>query len=256
MLRLAKHLADYKLGATDGEIGKVRDFYFDDQSWTVRYLVADTGNWLAGFQVLISPYALEAADENAMVVPVALTRKQIEHSPSLDTHKPVSRQYEMQYYPYYGWPAYWGGPDIWGGAAFPTQRIGGWSELTAVSQASQNDPHLRSTAAITGYAISAQDGEIGHVEDFVIDDETWGIRYLVIDTRNWLPGKKVLISTLWIDQISWAESKVAIHLTRESIEHAPEYSAEGLITRDYESHLHHHYNRDGYWTAGKGRKSA
>ena len=110
MLRQAKDLNDYKLGARDGEIGKVKEFYFDDQSWAVRYLVTDTGGWLSGRRVLISPYALGPARKNDEIIPVDLTRKQIENSPSLLTDKPVSRQYEMQYYPYYGWPGYWGGP--------------------------------------------------------------------------------------------------------------------------------------------------
>ncbi|MEO8053096.1 MAG: PRC-barrel domain-containing protein, partial [Acidobacteriota bacterium] len=109
MLRKAKDLSGYKLAASDGEIGKVKEFYFDDQSWTVRYLVADTGGWLSGRQVLISPYALDPANEGRNVIPVDLTKHQIEKSPSLDSNKPVSRQYELEYYPYYGWPGYWGG---------------------------------------------------------------------------------------------------------------------------------------------------
>ncbi len=123
MLRRAKELNDYKLGARDGEVGKVKEFYFDDQSWTVRYLIADTGGWLSGRRVLISPYALDPADEDGKVIPVDLTRAQIEKSPSPDTDRPVSRQYEWDYYSYYGWPAYWGGPYAWGMGAYPT--VGG-----------------------------------------------------------------------------------------------------------------------------------
>ena len=246
MLRLAKNLNGYKLSARDGEIGKVQDFYFDDKNWAIRYLIADTGNWLTGRQVLIAPHALEAANENALVIPAALTRKQIEDSPSLDTDKPVSRQFEMQYYPYYGWPEYWAGSDTSLGNGYPMMPTGPAPTLPA----KENDPHLRSTAAVSGYAIDAQDGEIGHVKDFVIDDETWVVRYLVVDTQNWWPGKKVLVSTLWIDRISWAESKVVVHMTRESIKSAPEYSDTALITRDYESHLHGHYRQSGYWTQG------
>jgi uncharacterized protein YrrD len=245
MLRRAKELSDYKLGARDGDIGKVKEFYFDDQNWTVRYLVADTGGWLTGRRVLISPYALDPADKNAKVIPVDLTRTQIEKSPPLATDRPVSRQYEGDYYSYYGWPGYWGGTYLWGLSAYPTRGRGGWSE--ASRRAKDEDPHLRSTEDVTGRDIEAQDGGIGHVEDFVIDDETWAIRYLIVDTQNWWPGKKVLISTRWIERISWEEAKVFINLTREAIKRGPEYTDQTLITRDHETNLHRHYNREGYW---------
>ncbi len=252
MLRQAKDLTGYKLGARDGEIGKVKEFYFDDKSWAVRYLVADTGDWLSERRVLISPYALDPASEDEKVIPVDLTRKQIENCPRLDADKPVSRQYEMQYLPYFGWPAYWGGPDIWGGAAYPDRGQGGWSEPSIRTEG--NDPHLRSTLDVTGHTIQAQNGEIGHVEDFVIDDQTWAIRYLIVDTQNWWPGKKVLISTQWIERISWEQSKVFINLTRQNIKQGPEYTEEALITRDYEAQLHRHHDRAGYWVDEPKRK--
>ncbi len=245
MLQRAKELSGYTLGASDGEIGKVSEFYFDDRNWTVRYLVADTGGWLSGRQVLISPYALDPANKGSKVIPVDLTRAQIEKSPALATDRPVSRQYEGDYYSYYGWPAYWGGPYTWGLNAYPMRGPARWAEASRLDR--DEDPHLRSTEAVTGRDIQAKDGEIGHVEDFVIDDETWTIRYLIVDTKNWWPGKKVLISTQWIERISWEESKVFINLTREAIKQGPEYTEEALITRDYETRLHRHYNRQGYW---------
>jgi len=248
MLRLANDLKGYKLSARDGDIGKTEEFYFDDQSWAVRYLIADTGSWLGGRQVLISPYALDPARKVDRVIPVDLTKQQIENSPSLETDKPVSRQYEIQYYSFYGWPAYWGGPYMWGDFAYP-QRQGQWSAATR--HKADNDPHLRRTKDVTGRTIQAQDGEIGHVSDFVVDDMDWAIRYLVVDTRNWWPGKKVLISTQWIGRISWDEAKVFIHLTREAVKGSPEYSEDSLITRDYEEELHRHYLRERYWHRGK-----
>ena len=253
MLRQAKDLNGHKLGATDGEIGKVKEFYFDDHNWTIRYLVADTGDWLSDRRVLISPYALDQISKVDNVIPVGLTRKQIENSPSLDTHKPVSRQFEMEYYPYYGWPAYWGGPYMWGTGAFPLGQTG-WSGNIRGTE--HHDPHLRSTDAVTGYTIQAQDGEIGHVEDFVVDDETWAIRYLIVDTKNWWPGKKVLIPTAWIKRISWDESKVFISLTREAIKQQPEYTDATLISRDYETWLFRHHNRETYWADDLARKAA
>jgi hypothetical protein len=245
MLIKAKTIKGYKLNGLDGEIGKVKEFYFDDQHWAVRYLVADTGNWFMGKQVLISPYALIDVNKEAELINIDLTKKQIEDSPSFDSDKPVSRQFEEAYYGYYGWPAYWGGPNMWGPYPYIVRDRYKWKESTQGEKAW--DPHLRSTNAVSGHNIQAKDGEIGHVEDFIIDDETWAIRYLIIDTSNWWAGKKVLVSPLWIDRVSWNELKVFVSLSRESIKQSPEYSEESLLTRDYETKLHRHYNRQGYW---------
>ncbi len=208
-------------------------------------LIADTGGWLSDRTVLISPYALDPANEVRKVIPLDLTKIQIERSPSLYTDKPVSRQYEWEYYSYYGWSGYWDGAYPWGPSAYPIRGRNVWSE--ASRRAKGYDLHLRSTASVSGSNLQAQDGEIGHVDDFVIDDETWTIRYLIVDTQNWWPGKKVLISTRWIERISWEESKVFINLTREAIKQGPEYTDQTLITRDHEMKLHRHYNREGYW---------
>ncbi len=245
MLYNAKTLKGYKLQGLDGEIGSVKEFYFDDQHWTVRYLVADTGHWLTGRMVLISPYALLAVDKGKQHVAIDLTKKQIEDSPSLESDKPVSRQFEEAYYGYYGWPMYWGGPFMWGAYPYLARDRKKWGE--AARSRNSWDPHLRSTGNVDGYHIQAEDGEIGHVEDFIIDDETWAIRYLSIDTRNWWPGKRVLVSPRWIEQVSWSESKVFINLSRETIKRSPEYTEASLLTRDYEDRLHRHYDRQGYW---------
>ena len=245
MLIKAKTLKGYKLDSLDGEIGKVEEFYFDDRYWTIRYLVANTGNWLTGRQVLISPYALAAASKEEQHIAINLTKKQIEDSPALSSEKPVSRQFEEAYYGYYGWPTYWGGPYMWGAYPYLIHERDKWKASTHGEKAW--DPHLRSTHDVSGYHIEATDGEIGHVEDFIIDDETWAIRYLVIDTRNWWPGKKVLVSPQWIERVSWSESKVFVNLPRETIKQSPEYTEESLRTREYETGLHRHYNRQGYW---------
>ena len=245
MLSKARTLTGYKLNGLDGEIGEVKEFYFDDQHWTVRYLVADTGGWLTDRQVLISPYALVEVSEETQCININLTKKQIEGSPPLDSDKPVSRQIEEDYSGYFGWPMYSTGPYIWGASPYIERDPAKWRK----SAKSENawDPHLRSTYEVSGYLINAADGEIGHVEDFVIDTETWAIRYLIIGTRNWWPGKKVLVSPLWIERVSWSERKVFINLSRETIKQSPEYSVESLLTRDYEDRLHRHYNRQGYW---------
>ncbi|MGD0330975.1 MAG: PRC-barrel domain-containing protein [Nitrososphaeria archaeon] len=244
MMLKVKTLKGYKLDSLDGEIGKVKEFYFDDKHWTIRYLVADSGNWLTGRQVLISPYALGAVNKEEQNIAINLTKKQIEDSPPIDSDKPVSRQVEESYYKYYGWPPYWFGPYMWGNYPSIEHNREKWKEFTQAVK--KWNPHLRSTDAVSGYHIQAYDGEIGHVEDFIIDDETWAIRYLIIDTQNWWPGKEVLVSPKWIKRVSWSESKVFVNLTREDIKQSPEYTEDSL-TRDYEIRLHQHYNRQGYW---------
>ena len=245
MLSKAKTLQSYKLDSLEGEIGTVKEFYFDDQHWTIRYLVADTGNWLSSRQVLISPYALVLVLKEKQHITTNLTKKQIEDSPSLNSDMPVSRQFEEAYCGHYGWPTYWDGPFVWGTTPKLERDCGKW--IRAIQSAKAWDPHLRSTHDVTGHHIEAADGGMGHVEDFVIDDETWAIRYLIIDTQNWWPGKKVLISPRWIERVSWSESKVFVNLSRETIKQSPEYTEESLVTRDYETGLHRYYDRQGYW---------
>ena len=249
MLITAKTLESYKLANPDDAIGTVKEFYFDDHYWTIRYVAADTGNWLTGKQVLISPYSLAAVVKEKHHITINLTKQQIESSPSLSSDKPVSQQFELEYNGHYGWPMYWTGPYSWGAYPYPSPYLESdrkkWEESTPAEQ--EWDPHLRSTREVTGYHIQATDGEIGHIEDFIIDDQTWAIRYLIVDTRNWWPGKKILLSPQWIDRISWSESKVFINLPRKTIKQSPEYTEDSLPSRDYEASLHQHYNRPGYW---------
>jgi len=245
MLIKAKTLAGYKLDSLDGEIGRVKEFYFDDQHWTIRYLVANTGNWLMGRQVLISPYALADVNKEERNIAIDLNKKQIETSPSLDSDKPVSRQFEQAYYGHYGYPTYWGGPFSWGSYPYPMRDREQWKGSTQDKEGW--DLHLRSTYNVTGHHIQALDGEIGHVEDFVIDDETWAIRYIIVDTHNWWPGKKVVVSPQWIERVSWGERKVFVNLNRQTIKESPAFTDESLLTRDYEAKLYEHYDRKGYW---------
>lgn len=245
MLDRAKTLKGYKLHSLDGDIGSVRDFYFDDHHWAVRYLVADTGGWLETRQVLIAPHALTAVDRDEHHIVVNLTKEQIEGSPSLDTDKPVSRQFETAYFGYYEWPMYWGGPHMWG--YYPHIVHEREFREGATPDEGAWDPNLRSVGDMEGYHIQDADGEIGHVDDFIIDDRTWAIRYLVIHTGSWWSGKKVLVSPKWIQRISWNESRVFVSLSREAIKQSPEYTDESLVTRDYEAELHRHYDHEGYW---------
>lgn len=240
-----KTLEGYKLQSLDGEIGKVREFYFDDRYWTIRYLVADTGSWLTGRQVLISPYGMVGVNRAEQHITIDLTKKQIESSPSLSSDEPVSKQFETDYYGYYGYPTYSTGLYMWGAYPYIQPDPALWNKPTRTEE--NWDPHLRSTHEVTGYHIQATDGAIGHVEDFILEEETWAIRYLVIDTRNWWPGKKILVSPQWIDRVSWSESKVFINLSSETIKQSPEYQEDVPLTRDDETRLHGHYHRPGYW---------
>lgn len=250
MLTNETYLKGLVIRATDGELGKVDQIYFDDETWAIRYLTVDTGGWLGGRKVLISPLAIVQAHWPARRLDVALTKKQVENSPDIDTKKPVSRQHEIEYSGYYAYPAYWGGSAAYGpGLAFPI--VPAETEADKIPQ-EPVDTHLRSTEAVTGYHIEATDGEIGHLEGFVVDEETWAIRYIEVATRNWWPGKKVLVSPAWIERVSWKESKVYVGLRRETIKDAPNYVESMKITREYEARLYATYGRPPYWQQEAG----
>jgi sporulation protein YlmC with PRC-barrel domain len=258
MLRSVNDLQGLHIRANDGEIGSVDQFFFDDETWTIRHLVVDTGNWLSGRKVLISPIALGRSDWGAAGLSLLLTKEQIKNSPSIDTDKPVSRQHEVEYFNYYGYPYYWHGPALWGAGAYPlaVPRTEGYPDRVGVATGyagsapapkavpqEEGDPHLRSTREVIGYYIEATDGGIGHVEDFIIDDQSWAIRYMEVDTVNWWPGKKVVITPEWITRVSWAQSKVYVSVARETIKNAPEYDPTAITNRDYEDRLYDYYSR-------------
>jgi protease I len=252
MLHKAKDLRRYTLMASDGETGRVDDILFDDVSWTVRYFVVDTGGWLTGRLVLISPASFEQPDHDAKRISVALTKGQIENAPSIYRDRPVSRQHEEELSGYYGWPRYWGMGALAGFGAAPVYPPPGPSQPTEAEEIArgaeqQPDPHLRSIKEIVGYGIQATDGKIGHVEDLIIDDSDWRVRYLVIDTRDWLPGKDVLLAVPWIQQVSWPDRKVHVNLTKDTIKNSPEYDSSKPPTREYEEALFDYYGRPRYW---------
>jgi hypothetical protein len=251
MLTNASFLKGLTVHATDGELGTVDQFYFDDESWAIRYLTVETGGWLGGRSVLISPISVLHTDWPAKQLDVALTKKQVENSPGIDTHLPVSRQHEAEYNLYYGYPYYWGGAYLWGPARHPAGLTIPLTPSTKTKagriERESTDSHLRSAEGVTGYYVEATDGEIGHVDGFVVDNEAWAIRYVEVATRNWLPGKKVLISPAWIGRVSWPESKVCVGLSREAIKSCPEYLLSRPLTREYENRLYAHYGRPPYW---------
>lgn len=242
MLQSVTKLFEDKLGASDGEIGHVKDFYFDDQNWAVRYLVADTGSWMPGRLVLISPHALGTLYQAGRILLVNLTRHEIENSPLIESHKPVSRQYEEEYHRYYGWPFYWQGDQLWGMSAFPIASSPSGRSTSKRSTAKggkrkSGDPHLRSAKAIIGYHIQATDEVFGHVTDFVLDDKDWTIRQVVIDTGHWLQGKRVMISPSQINRIAWDESKVYVDLTKEAVLGSPVFDPASFGIREHDPRI-------------------
>lgn len=260
MYRSLKDMRGYRLAATDDEIGKVKDIYFDDANWCMRYLVVDTGTWLPGRLVLISPAALSRPVSAEEVVPVNLTREQIEKSPDIGSDLPVSRQREAQLVQYYGWPVYWGPPGVAYGAggamippptaADPSQAGDTGDSARAAGSDQKDDPHLRSLNEVLGYHIQADDGEIGHVEDLLVDDADWSVGYVVVDTRNWLPGRKVLVVPRWFSNVSWSDSKVRVSLARESIEKSPEYDPSRLLESDHEKQIRAYYESPNLQSTG------
>jgi uncharacterized protein YrrD len=266
MLRDMKDMEGFAIGATDGHIGQVRDFYFDDESWVIRYFIVETGSWHSGRRVLISPMSIGQPNWTEKFLPAAITKEQIKNGPDIDTDKPVSRQHEMGYLGYYGYPNYWGGGGLWGAGFYPDILQGGLKvgDLKDVDPATrprvkrkstdaasqlrhQNDLHLRSANNVMRYYVHATDGDIGHVQGILVEEKTWAIRYLVVNTSNWWLGHEVLIAPEWIDHIFWEESKVVVALTRQAVKDAPPYDSKNPLHREQEKVLHAYYGHTGYW---------
>jgi hypothetical protein len=224
----------YGIQAVDGDLGKVDDFYLDDTTWTIRYMVAETGNWLLARKVIVSLFALGKPKWKLQVLLVNLTKDQVRHSPDIDTDIPVSRQHEIKLHEYYQWPRYWEG-GFGGPAGKPPYPVFENSLLqeTFISER-LNDPHLRSARQIVNYHIHATDGNIGHIEDFIVDDRNWAIHFLVVNTRKWLSGKIVLIPPKWIKSINWADASVHLDRSREEVKNSPDFDPSEIIHQNYE----------------------
>jgi hypothetical protein len=236
----------------------VKDLYFDDEAWAIRYLVVETGSWLFSREVLISPIAAGKPDWAGKHLPVALSREQVKLSPDIDTDKPITRQHESDYLDHYNYPYYWGGMGLWGGGGYPAMLLPGYDgygsptasraqadAVQARTEARQRDqdPHLRSCSAVVGYHIEASDGEIGHVQSMLVDEDSWAIRYLVVSTSNWWSGHDVLLAPQWIQQVRWADRTVKVELTREALKQAPSYDPAAQFTRDMEIAVYEHFGR-------------
>lgn len=239
MIRSVQRTRGAAVLETDGSIGDVHDVYFDDSEWKLRYYVIDTGKWLPGRKVLLPPGVIGKPRPGQAGLPVDLTRDQVRHSPDMDTERPISRQAEVSLYNYYGWMPYW----IPLAPAAPIEPQGTAEERERSAEAGHmgGDPHLRSAKECIGYHVLARDGEIGHVEDFLFDDETAAIRWVVVDTRNWIPGKLVVISPSWITEIKWARSQVSVRVAKEEVRNSPEYSPTMAVDEAYEKAVFTYY---------------
>ena len=222
--------------------------YFDDESWAVRYIIVDTGKWLPGRLVLISAMAVTQPDRVSRQLNVALTREQVRNSPAIDTEQPVSRQQERLHLRYYGYPYYWVGPALWGASTLPAVATPPVPvEAAGATDSDSAESHLRSCREVAGYHLRGTDGELGHADDFLVDDSDWAIRYLVVDTSNWWVGRKVLIAPEWVDSIDWLERSVHVDVTRATVEQAPRYDAAAHVTRQWEADYYAHHKRPPYW---------
>jgi hypothetical protein len=253
MLRSISSLKGLTVNAIDGEIGSVYDVYFDAVRWTVRYFVVDTGTWLSGRRVLVSPMSLRSPEVVGDRLDVGLSRTQVEQSPSWDTDKPVSRQHEVAHARHYDYPYYWVGPARWGLGWDPVvgmaaePRPSPVEEEMLARERENADPNLHGARDVIGSYVEAADDDVGHVDDLLVDERTWAIRYIVVDTQNWLPGRKVLIAPTWIKTVSWEDSKVHVDLRRAEVEAAPEYDPTVPMERAHETRLYEHYRRPKYW---------
>lgn len=250
MLRRANDLDGCAIRATDGDIGEVKDLFFDVDAWTVRYFVVETGSWLRHRHVLIAPEAVRApvSVRDSCELPVNLTQEQVRESPDVDTHRPFGREQELAYRDYYAWPIYWPtGMFTAGGLGFaPPLIVAEEQRLTAEAErraADSGDQRLRSAREVRGYSLRASDGALGAVRDLFFDDADWRVRYLVVDTGSWLPGKEVLVAPSWVRAVSWTDNEVIVDLTREQLKSAPEFHGSDGVTADYERALREHYRR-------------
>ncbi len=247
MLMSLQEINNCRIHATDGELGGVEDFLFDDDAWAVRYLCADTRKWLPGRKVLVAPVSVQNLDVAGKRVDVALTVEQVENSPPVAADAPVSRQMADAISRYYAWPVSWS-PETAVEAPKPGQAVTpGAAAGTPGPPVATDEQTLRSFHAVSHYRTEATDGSIGQAKDFLVDIPGWSIRYLVVDTGKWLPGRKVLIAPAWISTVRWADSSIHVLQTRDAIGRSPAYDAATVPQRDYETALYSHYDMPGYW---------
>lgn len=260
MLNVVSSLKGFEIQAKDGSLGIVSDFLFDDSTWKVRWMVVDTGRWLTGRKVLIHPAAVVSAEYGTRELTVALSKAQVEDSPDILQDRPVSRQMQNDLYSYYGWDPLWAGgmlgAGMYGGGtgaiASPLSApvYFGASAVREAERGEVNlddgDPHLRSIAEVTGYHVHATDGNIGHVEDFLVESESWAVRYLIVNTSNWWVGQHVLISPYAVKEVDWSDHRIGLDIARDKVRSSPSWNPADTINSEFERRLHSHYDWPGH----------
>jgi uncharacterized protein YrrD len=256
MLRNVNHLQGFGIEAQDGKIGHAEHIYFDDDDWAIRYLVVQTGNWIRRKHVLISPIFITAVNWPEETVSVSLTQEQVRHSPDMNMKEPISRKQEREFFKYYKTRGYWAGYGLWGTGMHPEDVLSIQTKDKSPAELKVEQPeegagevHLRSSARVEGYSVLANRGEIGKVADFIFDDRTWAIRYLVVNTGRFFGGKQVLLAPRWTKEISWKRQQMYIDMENSKIEDAPEYHPDEPVTPEYEERLYQHYGRRSPWKA-------
>jgi hypothetical protein len=222
--------------ATDGDIGRVCDLYFDDHRWTIRYLVIDTRLWLPGRRILLSPASVRDVDWAHREIVVALGRDQIRRSPGVDSDRPVGPERIALARECYTLPYAWAlGGFLW--APAPSAR------RPRQARRRPGDPYLRSARLLRGYGLKALDGDVGHLDGFLVDDSSWSLPYVVVNTRRWPPASRVLVPVAWIAWVSWIELAVHVDLPVEQILSAPDYDPSEPVTDADETRLSTYYGR-------------
>lgn len=246
MFRSLKELLGYQLLAKDGHMGKVHNFLFNDEDWKIRYLVLDTGPWILGRKVLISLLALGQPVWASETFPVGLTREQVKTSPDVDLAKPVSRQYEERLFKHYSWPAYWSmNTTITGPPAYVSPLLFSKQEDQTYKEV---DSHLRSAKELFGYQVNALEGDVGTLTDFIVDDEDWDIRYMVVDISSWLGSeKKILVALEWVSNIDVSRKEVLIDLSQDAVKFSPAFDPNLPVNRQYEEVIYDYHGRPKYW---------
>ncbi|MGD9106249.1 MAG: hypothetical protein PVJ87_05405, partial [Desulfobacterales bacterium] len=207
-------------------------FLFEERPWIVRYMVTDTGGFLNRRKVLIPLMELENPDRSTQLFHVDLTKEQIEESPPISEDEPVSRQYERISCLYFGWPAHWAGDDLENTISTPS---GVFREPENFQNNGEKKSSLRSVKEVTGYHVEATKGKVGKVIDFIVDDNIWAIRYLVVDIQNDVKGKKVLLAPDWVNTVDWLNRVVNVDMSVDGIEKFPEFNPEEPFGPDLES---------------------
>lgn len=262
MLFAVSGLEGCPVKASDGDVGSVKDFLFDDENWKIRWMVVGAGKWLPGRQVLIHPSAIAPltlppkpklpmmSQGDTLELTVNLTKHQIEQGPYSGEDELVDKDMEALLYDYYGWDPYWGATHF-GGELLPNaeqrmvaDEVG--READAATPLVDGGPRLHSVAALKGYHVHALDGDIGHVENVLADDENWEIRYLIIATRNWWPGKVVQLAPYAVKDIDWSDRRINMNVSRDQVRSAPAWDPLALADEAREDELHRHFGWPGY----------